>query len=220
MSNFGFCLEVWGDFACFTRPELKVERMSYDVITPSSARAIYSCILWKPRLAWVIDRIDVLNPIRFISIRRNEVGALATKDPYATICLTDKNKRVQRGTLMLRDVKYRIYAHFDFIRRPGEEIPPEETPAKYAAMFERRASKGQCFRRPYLGCRECSAEFRLVKSPAEESITPIEESRDLGLMLYDLDFSNPKDPQPMFYHAQMEHGVIRVPAPDSEEIKR
>lgn len=233
--GFGFCLEVWGPLACFTRPEMKVERVSYDVITPSAARAIYSAILWKPAILWRIDRIDVLEPIRWINIRRNEVGAVGGEAPIVA-----SENRVQRAALMLRDVRYRLHAHFDFIppeRRPkiyteapewlrpddpvfSREAGPDEKAAKYAAMFARRAEKGQCFIRPYLGCRECAAEFRLVRDPAAEPRQPIAETHDLGFMLYDLDFSNPKDPQPMFYHARMENGSIRVPPPDGEEVKR
>ena len=237
MGRFGFCLEVSGPLACFTRPEMKVERVSYDVITPSAARAIYSAILWKPAILWRIDRIDVLAPIRWINIRRNEVGAVGGETPIVAT-----ENRVQKASLMLRDVRYRLYAHFDFSppeRRPKvyadapdwlrpedqdpdfiREAGTDEKPAKYAAMFERRAKKGQCFIRPYLGCRECAAEFRLVADPAAEKVQPIPEDRDLGFMLYDLDFTNPKDPQPMFYHAKMTQGVITVPAPDSEEVKR
>ena len=250
MGRFGFCLEVSGPLACFTRPEMKVERVSYDVITPSAARAIYSAILWKPAILWRIDRIDVLAPIRWINIRRNEVGAVGGETPIVAT-----ENRVQKASLMLRDVRYRLYAHFEFIppeRRPKvyaeapdwlrpedkdpdfireagpedkdpdfiREAGPDEKPAKYAAMFERRAKKGQCFIRPYLGCRECAADFRLVADPAAEKRQPIPEDRDLGFMLYDLDFSTPQDPQPMFYHARMERGTIRVPAPDSEEVKR
>lgn len=235
MGRFGFCLEVSGPLACFTRPEMKVERVSYDVITPSAARAIYSALLWKPAIRWRIDQIDVLAPIRWINIRRNEVGAVGGETPINAI-----DNRVQRASLMLRDVRYRIHAHFDFISpeqrpkvyaeapdwlRPDDpvftrEAGPDEKPAKYAAMFERRARKGQCFIRPYLGCRECAADFRLIDNPDAEPIQPIPEDCDLGFMLYDLDFSNPQDPQPMFYHAKMTQGVITVPAPDSEEVKR
>lgn len=235
MGRFGFCLEVSGPLACFTRPEMKVERVSYDVITPSSARAIYSAILWKPALKWRVDRIDVLAPIHWINIRRNEVGAVGGETPINAV-----DNRVQRASLMLRDVRYRIHAHFDFIPpeqrpkvyaeapdwlRPDDpiftrEAGPDEKAAKYAAMFERRARKGQCFIRPYLGCRECAADFRLVDHPDAEPIQPIPEDRNLGFMLYDLDFSSPQDPQPMFYHAKMTQGIIHVPAPDSEEVKR
>ena len=236
MGRFGFCLEVSGPLACFTRPEMKVERVSYDVITPSAARAIYSAILWKPALRWRIDRIDVLAPIRWINIRRNEVAKVSS----TPILITGDNIRAQRASLMLRDVRYRIHAHFDFIpptERPNvyaeapdwlrpddpvftREAGPDEKPAKYAAMFERRARKGQCFIRPYLGCRECAADFKLVDNPETEPDQPIPEDRDLGFMLYDLDFSNPKAPQPMFYHAKMTQGVIHIPAPNSEEVKR
>lgn len=236
MGHFGFCLEVSGPLACFTRPEMKVERVSYDVITPSAARAIYSAILWKPALKWCIDRIDVLAPIRWINIRRNEVAKVSP----TPILITGDGIRAQRASLMLRDVRYRIHAHFDFIPpeqrpqvyaeapdwlRPDDpvftrEAGPDEKPAKYAAMFERRARKGQCFIRPYLGCRECAADFKLVDNPETEPDQPIPEDRDLGFMLYDLDFSNPKAPQPMFYHAKMTQGVIHIPAPNSEEVKQ
>ena len=237
MNQFGFCLEVWGDFACFTRPEMKVERVSYDVITPSAARAIYSAILWKPAIAWRITQIDVLAPIKWISVRRNEVSALASSSP---IIATEN--RTQKASLMLRDVRYRIHAHFDFIppeKRPKvrEDMPewlrPEdtdatfireagkdETPAQYAAMFERRAKKGQCFIRPYLGCRECAAEFKLVGKEGVKfsDDPPIDETRDFSIMLYDMDFSDPKNITPMFFRAKMEKGVIHVPTPDSEEV--
>ena len=178
-----------------------------------------------------------MSPIRWINIRRNEVGAVGGETPINAV-----DNRVQRASLMLRDVRYRIHAHFDFLPpaerpkvyaeapdwlRPEDkdsafirEAGPDEKPAKYAAMFERRARKGQCFIRPYLGCRECAADFRLIDNPDAEPIQPIPEDRDLGFMLYDLDFSNPQDPQPMFYHAKMTQGIIHVPAPDSEEVKR
>ena len=211
MNNFGFCLEVWGDYACFTRPEMKVERVSYDVITPSAARAIYSAILWKPAIRWRITQIDVLAPIKWISVRRNEVGALATGE---TPLIASEN-RTQKASLMLRDVRYRIHAHFG-------EAGKDETPAKYAAMFERRAKKGQCFIRPYLGCRECAAEFKLAGKEGDvfENNPPIDETRDLGFMFYDRDYSGPENITPMFYHPKMEQGIIRVPAPDSEEVMK
>lgn len=218
----GFCLEVSGPYACFTRPEMKVERVSYDVITPSAARAVFDAILWKPALFWRILRIEVLNPIRWISVRRNEVGKLASpKTKHILI----EDARQQRAGLLLRDVKYRLYAEFDYI--PPEQrctthnpVPAElidavetadlrkdESPAKYAAMFERRARKGQCFHQPYLGCREFACDFRLV-DPGQEPTTPIAEDRDLGWMLYDMDFSDPDDIKPMFFRAVMTGGVI------------
>ncbi len=221
-----FCLEVWGPIACFTRPELKVERVSYDVITPSAARAIFESIFWKPAIHWQVTKIEVLKPVKWTTIRRNEVGAVASKTSIYI-----EEKRQQKNTLMLQDVCYRIWARLEFIpkrRRKGEEsslfdefLHPDENPAKYNAMFERRASKGQCFNQPYLGTRECSCSFKLVNPETEELDAPISESRDLGIMLYDMDFeANSKNPPAMFYHARMECGVIIVPPLNSEEILR
>lgn len=217
-----FCLEVWGPIACFTRPELKVERVSYDVITPSAARAIFEAIFWKPAIHWQVTKIEVLNPIKWTSIRRNEVGATASKNPIFI-----EEKRQQKNSLMLRDVRYRLYAKLEFIpirkrkEQSDTENHPDENPAKYNAMFERRASKGQCFTQPYLGTRECSCSFRLVNFETETLDNPIGESRDLGIMLYDMDFeANLNNPPAMFYRAKMENGVIIVPPKDSEEILR
>ena len=217
-----FCLEVWGPIACFTRPELKVERVSYDVITPSAARAIFEAIFWKPAIHWQVTKIEVLNPIKWTSIRRNEVGATASKNPIFI-----EEKRQQKNSLMLRDVRYRLYAKLEFIpirkrkEQSDTESHPDENPAKYNAMFERRASKGQCFTQPYLGTRECSCSFRLVNFETETLDNPIGESRDLGIMLYDMDFEqNLKNPPAMFYRAKMENGIIIVPPKDSEEILR
>ena len=233
-SNKEFCLEVWGDFACFTRPEMKVERVSYDVITPSSARSIFEAIFWKPAIKWQVTKIEVLNPINWISIRRNEVGALMS-ERVSNLFIEDN--RQQRAGLLLRDVRYRIYAELIFIR-PSERIQTnrivsdelvdkeekeiykkDENPGKYNAMFERRARKGQCFNQPYLGCREFSASFKLVDTGLSLK-DPINESRDLGFMLYDMDFTNVKDPQAMFFRAQMQNGVISVPPIDSEEVRK
>jgi CRISPR-associated protein Cas5d len=235
----GFCLEVSGPYACFTRPEMKVERVSYDVITPSAARAIFDAILWKPAIFWRMMKIEVLHPIRWISVRRNEVGKVASMRSEA-IFIDDNNTRQQRAGLLLRDVKYRLHAEFEFIplgkrsevrnpvptwlmnseaaedlKRPGNRA--DETEAKYAAMFDRRAGRGQCFTQPYLGCREFSAAFRLVDPKAEPAIWREEykirdlgfaECRDLGWMLYDMDFSFPSDPKPQFFHAYIENGSI------------
>ena len=234
-----FCLEVWGDYACFTRPEMKVERVSYDVITPSSARAIFEAIFWKPAFMWKIKKIEVLNPIKWVNIRRNEVGALAT-DKSDGIFIEDK--RQQRAGLFLKDVRYRLYADLVFIppknrKSTPNPLPeylmdsaeraelknelikehPDENPAKYNAMFERRASKGQCFFQPYLGCREFSCFFKLIDEKSEKK-TPVDETRDLGFMLYDMDFSNADDINPAFYRAKMEHGVINVPEWNSQEV--
>ena len=211
--------------ACFTRPELKVERVSYDVITPSAARAIFEAIFWKPAIHWQVTKIEVLNPIKWTSVRRNEVGAVASKNPIFI-----EEKRQQKNTLLLKDVRYRIWAKQEFIpmrKRTSQsnlfnsEEHNDENPAKYNAMFERRASKGQCFTQPYLGTRECSASFRFVNIETDVFDPPIAENRDLGIMLYDMDFdSNLKNPPAMFYRARMENGVIIVPPKDSEEILR
>ena len=208
--------------ACFTRPELKVERVSYDVITPSAVRAIYEAIFWKPAIHWQVTKIEVLNPIKWTSIRRNEVGAVASKNPIYI-----EDKRQQKNTLMLKDVRYRIWARLEFIpmRKRAEKSDDgehnDENPAKYNAMFERRASKGQCFNQPYLGTRECSAAFKLVNPETDVLDTPIAEDRDLGIMLYDMDFATDlKNPPAMFYRAKMENGVIIVPSKDSEEVLR
>ena len=226
-----FCLEVWGDIACFTRPELKVERVSYDVITPSAARAIFEAVFWKPAIHWQATKIEVLNPIKWTSVRRNEVGAVASVQSKAPIFIEEK--RQQKNSLMLKDVRYRIWAKMEyrsvkkritegdlFSREPGKD----ENPRKYYEMFERRAGKGQCFNQPYLGTRECAASFRLV-DVATETLSPALSAeqggnRDLGIMLYDMDFSNPSDIQAMFYRAKMKDGVIIVPPVNSEEILR
>lgn len=225
-----FCLEVWGPMACFTRPELKVERVSYDVITPSAARAIFEAIFWKPAIHWQVTKIEVLNPIKWTSVRRNEVGAVASKNPIFI-----EEKRQQKNTLLLEDVRYRIYAKQEFIpqwkrkesKNPlidseeAELLRKDENPGKYNAMFERRAKKGQCFNQPYLGTREFSASFRLVDHETESLAEPIPETRDLGIMLYDMDFETDiKNPPAMFYRARMENGVIIVPLKDSEEVLR
>lgn len=217
-----YCLEVWGDWACFTRPELKVERVSYDVITPSAARAIFEAVLFKRyAMRWQVTRIEVLNPIKWTTIRRNEVGAVASK---SSIFIEDK--RQQKNSLLLQDVRYRIYAKLIFVPvkdRPKEafakhEPDSSENPMKYYEMFERRAKQGQCFTQPYLGCREFSANWEYVEN-ADGRQTPINENRDLGIMLYDMDFEhNPQKPDAMFYRAKMEQGVIVVPDKDSEEV--
>lgn len=232
--NKTYCLEVAGEFACFTRPEMKVERVSYDVITPSAARGIFQAVFWKPAIRWIVRKIEVLNEIRWISVRRNELGVVMSNKTGVFI----EDNRQQRAGLLLRDVRYRLHAELEFIhpdRRPGAPCPvPEmlvteeerndlhkdENPGKYYGIFERRARKGQCFNQPYLGCREFScASFRLVDSPEEEP-EPIEESQDLGFMLYDLDYSDERNPKPTFFRARMDRGVVLVPDWSSEEVRR
>jgi CRISPR-associated protein Cas5d len=217
-----YCLEVSGDFACFTRPEMKVERVSYDVMTPSSARAVFESILWKPAIRWHIDKIEVLKPIRWISIRRNEVGAVisvrnaqeAMNKGTGCLGLNIEDERQQRAGLFLRDVTYRIHAHFELQPNASDN----NTPAKFLDMFERRAEKGQCVNQPYLGCREFACDFRLI-DPVQVQSNPVAETRDLGWMLYDMDYSNVADSQPRFFHAALQDGVLKVPAWNSEEVR-
>lgn len=219
-----YCLEVWSDWACFTRPELKVERVSYDVITPSAARAIFESILFKRyAMRWQVTKIEVMNPIRWTTIRRNEVGAVAGKSPIFI-----EDKRQQKNTLLLQDVRYRIYAKLVFIPvkdRPQEAFAKhqpgsDENPMKYYQMFERRAAQGQCFTQPYLGCREFAANWRLLEK-TDSLEAPLAEDRDFGIMLYDMDFeTNVEQPDALFYRATMKQGVIIVPDKDSEEVLR
>ena len=217
-----YCLEVWGDMACFTRPELKVERVSYDVITPSAARAIFESIFLKDAIRWEVTKIEILNPIKWTSVRRNEVGAVAGKNIKSIYI---EEKRQQKNALLLKDVCYRIYAKLIFIpvrdRKNLKHEPGfDENPGKYNAMFERRAAKGQCFNQPYLGTREFAASFQFVDPSVGDLRPAIEEDRDFGIMLYDMDFSDINNVQPMFYRAKMVQGMIMVPAYNSEEILR
>jgi CRISPR-associated protein Cas5d len=189
----GIRLHVWGDFACFTRPEMKVERVSYDVITPSAARGILEAIYWKPEIRWVVTRLHVLEPIRFTSLRRNEVGSkipektarAVMKSGRGVLQLQVEHDRQQRAATLLRDVAYVIEARFEI--RSGED-----NPSKHLDQFNRRARNGQCFHRPYLGCREFPADFALVEHPQHPmptSTLPEEQrDRDLGYMLYDIQY--------------------------------
>jgi len=220
----GIRLHVWGERACFTRPEMKVERVSYDVITPSAARGILEAIHWKPAIRWHIDRIHVLKPIRFQSIRRNEVGAKASAANAASAMkrgtteglglIVDENRQ-QRAALVLIDVGYVIEAHFTMTGRAG----PEDTPAKHIAMFNRRAEQGQCFHRPCLGTREFAAEFALVGAgaalPACE-LAPDRRDADFGWMLHDIDFDQGNESR--FFRAEMRDGVIVVPPFASDAV--
>jgi CRISPR-associated protein Cas5d len=205
-------LELAGDYACFTRPEMKVERVSYDVITPSAARAAFEAILWKPGIRWRITKIEVLRPVRWISVRRNEVGAklsvsnaqTAMNRGQGNLALYVEEERQQRAGLFLRDVVYRLHAEMEFTSDEARA-----NPVKYREMFERRADKGQCVNQPYLGCREFAARFRRVSNLTAEP-APISETYDLGWMLYDMDFSDAVDPQPKFFRARMQSGVINL----------
>jgi CRISPR-associated protein Cas5d len=204
-----FCLEVRGPYACFTRPEMKVERVSYDVITPSAARAVFEAIFWKPQVRWHIRRIEVLKPVRWINLRRNEVGKVvptgnvqqAMNKGAGDLALYIEDERQQRAGLLLRDVAYRLHADLEVTAR-------DEPAQKYASMFQRRAATGQCVNQPYLGCREFAADFRLVDSPHGEPEPHVSVDGDLGWMLYDLDFNNRADPKPMWFRAHAMRGVI------------
>ncbi len=217
-----FTLELSGDFACFTRPEMKVERVSYDVMTPSAARACFEAILWKPAIRWHVRKIEVLRPVRWINLRRNEVASvvstrnveIAMKSGKGDLGLYIEEDRQQRAGLFLRNVAYRVHADLEFIAARD----PQGNAAKYQEMFERRAAKGQCINQPYLGCREFAAAFRLIDNPAAEN-SAIDETCDLGFMLHDLDFTKRDDPQPRFFRAKLDKGVMHVPAWESHEVR-
>lgn len=208
--GYGFKLKVWGDYACFTRPEMKAERVSYDVMTPSAARGILEAIYWKPAISWKIDRIHVLNPIKWDNIRRNERSGKISEQTVKTamnggnVSLYQDGSRdaVQRASLVLRDVAYVIEAHFELTDKLGAD----ENAEKHYNMALRRMSKGQCFHRPYFGCREFPVYFELVKENVPESFYHGET--DLGYMLYDIDFAN--EMTPIFFRARMMDGVIDV----------
>ncbi|MCJ7663897.1 MAG: type I-C CRISPR-associated protein Cas5c [Desulfobacterales bacterium] len=212
----GVKLKVWGDYACFTRPEMKVERVSYDVMTPSAARGILEAIYWKPTISWMINQIHVLNPIQFDNIRRNELSGkipfrnvtVAMKDGRSPIEVFNEEDRQQRAAMVLRDVAYIIEAHFEFT---GDE---DNNPAKHKEIFERRAAKGQCFHRPYLGCREFPAHFEPV---VEVPPSAHRGEKDLGWMLHDIDFE--KGMEARFFRAIMRDGTIEIPHFNGKEVK-
>lgn len=212
-----FILEISGDLACFTRPELKVERISYPVITPSAARNILAAILWKPAIRWKVLQIEILKPIQWVNIRRNEVGIKMSERSQG---LYIEDSRQQRASMLLRDVAYRIYADFEMTDQAGEG----DNRTKFIEMFKRRAAKGQYFHQPYLGCREFPCHFRLLEK-AEDGLPREDITQDFGFMLYDMDYSqsdarDSNRAEPMFFHCKAQNGVIIVPAADSEEVKR
>lgn len=219
--SYGIRLKVWGDHALFTRPELKVERLTYDVMTPSAARGILEAIHWKPAIRWVIDRIHVLEPIRHQSIRRNEVGhkapagnikrAMNRGDLEGLSILVDDDRQQRASTVLLRPA-YLIEAHFVLTDKAG----PGETEGKHLDIFNRRAQRGQCFHQPCLGTREFAAHFEWL-APDAALPAAIPETRDLGLMLWDIDHAVAGRPS-MFFRARLEEGVMQVPAPDSAEV--
>lgn len=202
---------------------MKVERVSYDAITPSAARGILEAIHWKPAIRWVIDAIHVLKPIRFQTIRRNEVGHKApagkiksamNRGTLEGLQLLVDEDRQQRAATVLADVAYVIEAHFELTGMAG----PDDNEGKHLDIFNRRAGRGQCFHQPCLGTREFSARFALLP-PDAPMPAAIDETRDLGFMLWDIDHQHPQRPS-LFFRAQMDNGVIRVPRPDSPEIRR
>lgn len=203
----GFRLKVWGRNACFTRPEMKVERVSYDVMTPSAARGVLEAILWKPAIRWKVMQIDVLNPIKWESVRRNEVGAVMS--PRASGLFIEE-QRQQRAGLFLRDVAYTVHAYFEMTDKAGEE----DTVIKFQEMFLRRAERGQCYHRPYLGCREFAAEFEVFTN-GKPHPEPIPVSQDLGWMLYDMDYKD-KEPMARFFRASLDNGRMII---DEKEVR-
>ena len=210
--GYGIKIRVRGDYALFTRPEMKVERVSYDIITPSAARGIIEAVYWKPAIRWVIDKIHVLKEIEFTNIRRNEVSEKASeRKPY----LVATEIRQQRAALVLKNVDYVLEAHFDLTDKAGEE----DTKEKHYNIILRRLRKGQHFHAPCLGTREFGAKVELIEDGEPIPQSPLGDV-ELGWMLHDLDFTDPVDPQPRFFRAQMTKGVIEVPAFGGEEVVR
>ena len=205
-------LEVWGDYACFTRPEMKVERVSYDVMTPSAARGILEAIFWHPGMKYVIDRIHVLSPIAFANIRRNEVKSKvsasavyehmtgAGKDLY----LNTSEDIQQRAAMVLQNVRYVIEAHFELV---PDKMGAGDNVGKFSEMLKRRIEKGQCYHRPYFGCREFPVQFQMWEEKDIPTAYP-NETRDLGFMLFDMDYRDPQNIRPMFFRAKLENGVL------------
>ena len=210
-------MEVWGEYACFTRPEMKVERVSYDVPTPSAARGMVESVYYHPGLKWHVDKIYVCKPIRFTNILRNEVASKISARNVLTEAngkkrsYIDRNADIQqRATTMLRDVHYVIEAHFEMT----DKANPSDNPGKFQDIVKRRLRSGQAYMQPYLGCRECTAHFRLWEGG---DIPTIDETRDLGYMIFDMHYSDLENIQPMFFRAQMVHGVIDLT--DCEVVK-
>ena len=215
-------VEVWGDYALFTRPEMKTERVSYDVMTPSAARGLLESIYWHPGMKWCIDRIHVCSPIRFTNIRRNEVKDTISARKVKTVMekgqgelyLATPESIQQRAAMVLRDVHYVIDAHFDLT----ENAAPGDNAGKFQDIIKRRLERGQCYSMPYFGTREFPAHFRRCTElpPCPDELKGV---RDLGWMLLDMDYSNDDGIRPMFFRASMKDGVINVPPIGSEGVK-
>jgi len=219
--GYGVKLRVWGDYACFSRPEMKVERVSYDVMTPSAARGILEAIHWKPAIRWVVDRIRVLRPIRFDNVRRNEVKSKISKPNPTTVMrekkplfylVDDGDNRQQRASTLLRDVEYVIEAHFELTEKAGLG----DNEGKHLDIFNRRARAGQFFHQPCLGCREFPAFFELLDGDVPVSCYK-GKTKELGYMLLDIDFVH--EMKPLFFKVVMENGVITPPVPWSSEVR-
>lgn len=218
-------LEVWGDYACFTRPEMSVERVSYDVMTPSAARGILESLYWHPGLYWRIDQIHVCSPIRFTNIRRNEVGNTINARNRKLISVMKKGRGElylaasesvqQRAAMVLKDVHYVIDAHFVLTKRAA----PGDNPGKIQDIIRRRLERGQCYSMPYLGTREFPANFQRCTAlpPCPEEL---QGSRDLGWMLLDMDYSDPQNIAPRFFRAHLQDGVLIVPPLNSAEVRK
>lgn len=208
----GVKVNVWGDYALFSRPELKVERYSYDIITPSAARGILEAIYWHPGMRWIIDKIYVKNPIQFTSVRRNEVKSKILASNVLQVYngadkplyISTKDDIVQRASQLLCNVSYTIEAHFEMTEKANDS----DNPGKFKDIIMRRLRKGECFHMPYLGCREFPANFALCEEEEIHTAYEVVAEKDLGLMLYDMDYSDPENIQPMFFRAVMRHGVV------------
>lgn len=209
----GVRVRVWGDYALFSRPEMKVERCSYDIMTPSAARGILEAVYWHPGMRWVIDRIYVRKPIQFTSVRRNEVKSKILAGNVLTVMnggekplyLSSRDEIVQRAAILLRDVDYVIEAHFVMT----EMANASDNPGKFKDIVMRRLRKGECYHMPYFGCREFPANFELFEDETIDTAYD-GETRDLGYMLYDFDYSDREEIQPMFFRAVLEDGVLDV----------
>ena len=210
--GIGVKVKVWGEYALFSRPEMKVERCSYDVITPSAARGILEAIYWHPGMKWVIDKIYVQKPVQFTSIRRNEVKSKISSNNVLPVYngadkrlyISTKSDIVQRASLLLRDVSYVIEAHFEMTEKAVES----DNPGKFKDIIMRRLRRGECYHMPYFGCREFPANFCLCED--EKIETAYSGEKDLGFMLYDMDFSDLDNIRPMFFRALMKDGVINL----------
>lgn len=208
----GVKVNVWGDYALFTRPELKTERYSYDIITPSAARGILEAIYWHPGMRWIIDKIYVKNPIQFTSVRRNEVTSKISKskmlDAYngvgKPLYICTKEEIVQRASVLLCNVSYVIEAHFEITPKAKDS----DNPGKFKDIIMRRLRRGECYSMPYFGCREFPAHFALCEEEEIHTAYDVVEEKDLGIMLFDMDYSDPEDIKPMFFRAIMRHGVV------------